>query len=145
MKNFRVTFSATQEHIDVTAADQHKAIKIGANYLGARGYEKELSVRELPRAKAELDANSEAELVLAALDTGNWKLERAQPSAIFTKRANEDNAWMVSRHGRLYCAVREGAGYGQRHWFGPTALKALQNAASDLQVPLVVPAEGERS
>lgn len=145
MKNFRVTFSATQEHIDVTVADQHKAIKIGANYLGARGYEKELSVRELPRAKAELDANGEAELVLAALDTGNWKLERVQPSAVFTKRANEENAWMVSRQSTPYCAVREGAGYGQRHWFGPTALKALQKAASDLQVPLIVPAEGEQS
>lgn len=92
-----------------------------------------------------IKSRSDAELVMAALDTGNWVLRRMLPSSYFTEEANRAHAWIVERQTAPYCAVygpKDPRGmYGMRSWSAPTALGALQKAADDLGIPLIPPAE----
>jgi hypothetical protein len=92
---------------------------------------------------AHLKTRNDAELVMAALETGNWKLQRNPYSTLLTARANRESAWSVERMNRPYCAVygkNDPRGmYGPRCWSAPTALEALMKAADDLGVPLIAP------
>lgn len=90
---------------------------------------------------AHLKARNDAELVMAALATGDWVLRKMLPSTYFTEEANREHAWMVERQTSPYCAVygpNDPRGmYGMRSWSGPTALEALMKAADDLGIPLI--------
>ena len=86
---------------------------------------------------------SSADMVMAALDTGEWCLERMQHWHCLTDEGNREGAWLVKRQKAPYCAVytdKPGAPYGPRSWSGPTALDALQKAADDLGIRLPQPA-----
>ncbi|MEG0975204.1 MAG: hypothetical protein RSF42_10950 [Comamonas sp.] len=67
---------------------------------------------------------SEADIVLAAVSSGDWTLSRAMSQEYLTERANKEHAWSIQRGAAPYCT-----GSGDRIWFGPTALIALQRAA----------------
>lgn len=90
---------------------------------------------------AHLKARNDAELVMAALATGDWVLRKILPSTYFTEKANREHAWMVERQTSPYCAVygpNDPRGmYGMRCWSGPTALEALMKAADDLGIPMI--------
>lgn len=90
-----------------------------------------------------LKARSDAEMVMAALDTGRWHLRRNRHSDLLMARSNRENAWTVERQAAPYCAVygpKDPRGmYGARCWSAPTALAALQKAADDLGIPLIPP------
>ena len=83
---------------------------------------------------------SSADMVMAALDTGEWCLERMQHWHCLTDEGNREGAWLVKRQKAPYCADKPGALYGPRSWSGPTALDALQKAADDLGIRLPQPA-----
>lgn len=86
---------------------------------------------------------SSADMVMAALDTGEWDLERMQHWHCITDEGNRVGAWLVKRQKAPYCACytdKPGAPYGPRSWSGPTALDALQKAADDLGIRLPQPA-----
>ena len=86
---------------------------------------------------------SSADMVMAALDTEEWGLERMQRWDCITDEGNRVGAWLVKRQKAPYCAVytdKPGAPYGPRSWSGPTALDALQKAADDLDIRLPQPA-----
>ena len=86
---------------------------------------------------------SSADMVMAALDTEEWGLERMQHWHCLTDEGNREGAWLVKRQKAPYCAVytdKPGAPYGPRSWSGPTALDALQKAADDLGIRLPQPA-----
>ena len=86
---------------------------------------------------------SSADMVMAALDTEEWGLERMQRWDCLTDEGNREGAWLVKRQKAPYCAVytdKPGAPYGPRSWSGPTALDALQKAADDLGIRLPQPA-----
>ena len=110
----------------------------------------EMSMRLLPAPKtaaAPVQAGeyppSSADMVMAALDTEEWGLERMQHWHCITDEGNRVGAWLVKRQKAPYCAVytdKPGAPYGPRSWSGPTALDALQKAADDLGIRLPQPA-----
>ena len=83
---------------------------------------------------------SSADMVMAALDTEEWGLERMQRWDCLTDEGNREGAWLVKRQKAPYCADKPGALYGPRSWSGPTALDALQKAADDLGIHLPQPA-----
>ena len=83
---------------------------------------------------------SSADMVMAALDTEEWGLERMQHWHCLTDEGNREGAWLVKRQKAPYCADKPGALYGPRSWSGPTALDALQKAADDLGIRLPQPA-----
>lgn len=86
---------------------------------------------------------SSADMVMAALDTEEWGLERIQRCDYISDEGNREGAWLVKRQKAPYCAVytdKPGAPYGPRSWSGPTALDALQKAADDLDIRLPQPA-----
>ena len=86
---------------------------------------------------------SSADMVMAALDTEEWGLERIQRCDYISDEGNREGAWLVKRQKAPYCAVytdKPGAPYGPRSWSGPTALDALQKAADDLGIRLPQPA-----
>lgn len=86
---------------------------------------------------------SSADMVMAALDTEEWGLERIQRCDYISDEGNRDGAWLVKRQKAPYCACytdKPGAPYGPRSWSGPTALDALQKAADDLGIRLPQPA-----
>ena len=86
---------------------------------------------------------SSADMVMAALDTEEWGLERMQRCDYLTDEGNREGAWLVKRQKAPYCAVytdKPGEPYGPRSWSGPTALDALQKAADDLGIRLPQPA-----
>lgn len=77
---------------------------------------------------------TEAEIVLAALDSGDWAITRNQPISCLTDSGNARSAWTVRRQSAPYCADRRNA---VRQWNGPTALEALIAAAQDLGLALI--------
>ena len=86
---------------------------------------------------------SSADMVMAALDTEEWGLERIQRCDYISDEGNREGAWLVKRQKAPYCACytdKPGAPYGPRSWSGPTALDALQKAADDLGIRLPQPA-----
>ena len=86
---------------------------------------------------------SSADMVMAALDTEEWGLERIQRCDYISDEGNREGAWLVKRQKTPYCACytdKPGAPYGPRSWSGPTALDALQKAADDLGIRLPQPA-----
>lgn len=70
-------------------------------------------------------ATSDADQVLAMLDTGEWSLLRMTTAASFTDEYNRENAWSVGRTTAPFCDKN-----GMRFWSGPTALSALRKAES---------------
>lgn len=74
---------------------------------------------------------SEADMVLAAMETGEWELQRLLPQTCFTSEANIRNAWSVKRSAAPYCTKD-----GLRIWTGATPLEALCNGAAALGVEL---------
>ena len=86
---------------------------------------------------------SSADMVMAALDTEEWGLERIPRCDYISDEGNREGAWLVKRQKAPYCAVytdKPGEPYGPRSWSGPTALDALQKAADDLGIRLPQPA-----
>lgn len=87
---------------------------------------------------------SSADMVMAALDTEEWSLERMQRCDYLTDEGNRERAWLVKRQKAPYCATytdKPGEPYGPRSWSGPTALDALQKAANDLGIRLPQPTQ----
>lgn len=80
---------------------------------------------------------SDADIVMAALDSGGWELRRNQPSTVYTDAANTAHAWSVMRQSAPMCTED-----GTRMWSGPTAIAALRRAAAalDIQLPTGWPA-----
>lgn len=75
---------------------------------------------------------SDAEIVLAALDSGNWdELRRIPPQSYFTDEVNARDAWSIRRGAAPYCTPT-----GERIWFGATPLEALQNGARAFDLPI---------
>lgn len=72
---------------------------------------------------------TEAQLVLAALDTGEWVICRVPDSSSLTAQANRRHAYTVQRQAAPFCAEDD-----TRIWTGPTAFAALKAAADHLQV-----------
>lgn len=72
-----------------------------------------------------------AEIVMAALETGEWHLQRHLPHSCFTAAANKEQAWSVKREAAPFCSEDD-----SRIWTGPTALAALQKACDALKLPL---------
>lgn len=62
-----------------------------------------------------------AELVLAAVDSGEWSIRRFMPDNALTDAANVEHAWAVQRERAPYCDST-----GKRMWFGGTAIAALE-------------------
>lgn len=86
--------------------------------------------------KGVLGSPTDAELVMAALDTGEWVLERIPEDDV----ADPDRRWFLKRAVAPFCAVygpmdKRGM-YGPRFWQGATALATLQAAAADLGLKL---------
>lgn len=77
------------------------------------------------------DAPTNAEIVLAALDSGEWAVERHMPQDWLTEEGNRQMAWSVKRTVAPYCSKR-----GPRVWHGQTAVEALRTAANDLGMEL---------
>lgn len=75
------------------------------------------------------DAPTDAEIVLAALDSGEWAVERHPPQDWLTEEGNRHMAWSVKRTVAPYCSKR-----GPRVWHGQTAVEALCKAAEDLGI-----------
>lgn len=141
--NYRVTHLPTGVYVDVIALDGRQARQRAAVQLGV-AEDDELEVRALPLTEPETTGpRCDAELVMAALDTGDWHLRKMLPSTYLTEEANREHAWMVERQTSPYCAVygpKDPRGmYGPRSWSGPTALEALQKASDDLGIPLIAP------
>ena len=116
--------------------------------LGRRLGEMSMRLRTAPKtAAAPAQAGeyqpSSADMVMAALDTEEWGLERIQRCDYISDEGNREGAWLVKRQKAPYCACytdKPGAPYGPRSWSGPTALDALQKAADDLGIRLPQPA-----
>lgn len=84
--------------------------------------------------------HAEAEIVFAAMASGDWKITRNQPSGYMTDEGNARNAWTVERATAPYCAdLGPGKGWGNRHWNAPTALEALQAASKEMGITLPAP------
>ena len=116
--------------------------------LGRRLGEMSMRLRTAPKtaavpAQAGEYPPSSADMVMAALDTEEWGLERIQRCDYISDEGNREGAWLVKRQKAPYCACytdKPGAPYGPRSWSGPTALDALQKAADDLGIRLPQPA-----
>lgn len=74
---------------------------------------------------------SDAERIMAALDSGDWSITRNQPHSSFTDEANQKYAWSVRRERPPMCSED-----GTRCWSGSTAIAALEWAAADLRMTL---------
>ena len=86
---------------------------------------------------------SEAEIVFAAISSGEWTVTRNQPSCYLTDEGNARNAWSVQRAVAPYCAdLGPGKGWGNRVWNGPTALAALKAASKEMGIPLPITQKG---
>ena len=83
--------------------------------------------------------HSEAEIVFAAISSGEWTVTRNQPSCYMTDEGNARNAWSVQRAVAPYCAD---LGPGNRSWNGPTALAALKAASKEMGIPLPITQKG---
>jgi len=66
---------------------------------------------------------TQALYVLAALDTGEWEIQRCRPGDDFTDEYQREHRWWVRRQARPFCD-NDGCG----DWFGPTAYEAIKNA-----------------
>lgn len=105
---------------------------------GASDYNKRILTTALAKAVARTQsaAQSEAGIVMAALDTGEWVLERNHPDNVM----DPERVWFLKRAVAPFCATygpqdKRGM-YGPRFWQGPTALAALQAATADLGMNL---------
>lgn len=88
---------------------------------------------------------SEAEIVFAAISSGEWTVSRNLPSSYMTDEGNARNAWSVQRAVAPYCAdLGPRKGWGNRMWNGPTALAALEAASKEMGIPLPVAQKGRR-
>ena len=86
---------------------------------------------------------SEAEIVFAAISSGEWTVTRNQPSCYLTDEGNARNTWSVQRAVAPYCAdLGPGKGRGNRCWNGPTALAALKAASKEIGIPLPITQKG---
>lgn len=74
---------------------------------------------------------TEAQLVLAALETGDWVICRVPDCSSMTDEANRRHAYTVQRQAAPFCAEDD-----TRIWTGPTAFAALKAAADHLQVAM---------
>lgn len=78
----------------------------------------------------------DAEIVVAALDTGEWVLERVPHQDV----VDGERCWFIKRNVAPFCAVHplgdKRGPYGPRYWYGPTALATLKTAAADLGLTL---------
>lgn len=85
-------------------------------------------------ATPQLAAPSDAELVMAALDSGEWSLMRHLPDKRLTDAANKANAWSVRREIPPYCTDT-----GIHQWSGPTAIETLRKAQKELNLNGILP------
>lgn len=118
------------------------ALKLALNVLRRAGKNEVADELECTAQAGEYQPSS-ADMVMAALDTEEWGLERMQHWHCLTDEGNREGAWLVKRQKAPYCAVytdKPGEPYGPRSWSGPTALDALQKAADDLGIHLPQPA-----
>ena len=95
-------------------------------------------------APAAVVGPSEAGLVLAAIESGEWEIRRHLPQQCFTDEANRRHAWSVVRGMAPYC-TEDGV---HRVWTGATPMEALLNGAKALNLTLPVapatqPAQGD--
>ncbi len=67
----------------------------------------------------------QAMVVLQAMDSGGWKITRNPASPYLKESANRDGAWLVERSAYPFCN-----GNGERIWFGPDPITALNEAQS---------------
>ncbi len=84
---------------------------------------------------------TEAEIVFAAVASGDWKITRNQPSGYMTDEGNARTAWTAERANAPYCVdLGPGKGRGNRHWSAATAIGALQAASKEMGIALPAPA-----
>ena len=81
-------------------------------------------------------SRDDAAVVLAAMDSGDWRVWRAPWQYYMTTTANRQGAWVAERVRAPFCAVRGGGQYGPRHWEGATAIAALKAGCDDLGVDI---------
>ena len=85
---------------------------------------------------------TEAEIVFAAVASGDWKITRNQPSGYMTDEGNARTAWTAERANAPYCVdLGPGKGWGNRHWSAATAIGALQAASKEMGIALPAPAQ----
>lgn len=71
----------------------------------------------------------EALVVIAALDTGGFTIERSLDASYLTDAANIEFSWVVRRSHPPFCDAA-----GNRQWHGPTAIAALTAAQTALRL-----------
>lgn len=81
-------------------------------------------------------SRDDATVVLAAMDSGDWRVWRAPWQDYMTTTGNRRGAWVAERVRAPFCAVRGGGQYGPRHWEGATAIAALKAGCDDLGVDI---------
>lgn len=116
-------------NIDPSCAAILRAVLVSASQRSARRWPQQ------PQAETNTAARipSEADAVLAALESGEWELRRHMPQGCFTNEANRRHAWSVVRGAAPYCTDDEAA---HRVWTGATPMEALRKGAAALGVAL---------
>lgn len=146
MRDGALLYRLTGEHRPTNFDEIRVTMANGSRDIGQMSAQAErlLVMLTAPQPAAPTQAGeyqpSSADMVMAALDTEEWGLERMQRWDCLTDEGNREGAWLVKRQKAPYCADKPGEPYGPRSWSGPTALDALQKAADDLGIRLPQPA-----